>query len=97
MFRRIMRVGIFVVGPYQRGTIMQLAIATVFCIIFLVIQLQAMPYRHLADNYLGLCCSLSLTVFFLCCNYYKFATLTELKDFQVPKVMTATPSCTHPI
>ena len=88
MCRRIVLVGIFVIGPYQRGTIMQLAIATLFCIIFLVIQLQAMPYRHLVDNYLGLCCSLSLTLFFLCCNYYKFATLTELKDLQASAMIT---------
>ena len=39
-----------------------------------------MPYRGLLDNYLALGCSLSLTVMFLICNYYKYSSLTSLRD-----------------
>ena len=45
-----------------------------------VLQLQAMPYRKSFDDYLALCCSLSLTVLLLCTIFYKYASLTELPD-----------------
>ena len=65
MTRQLVLVGIFVVGPFARGSMMQLALATVFCIAYLVLQLQAMPYNRLGDDYLALACSFSLSILFL--------------------------------
>ena len=76
------QVGIFVVGPYERGTMMQLALATLVCIMLLAFQLQANPFVHTTDDFLAASCSFCLAVTFLCCVCYKLNTLTELKDMQ---------------
>ena len=77
-----MLVGVFVVGPYHPGSMMQLALAAIVCAIYLVVQEQAMPYRSLTDNYLGIGCSFLLLNLFLACIFYKVATLTELDELQ---------------
>ena len=82
MARRFLLVGLFVIGPYHPGSMMQLAIAALTCIIFLLIQAQLMPYTSRLNNYLGLGCSLSLTVLFLTCIFYKISSLTELHELQ---------------
>ena len=82
MGRRFLLVGAFVVGPYHPGSMMQLALAALTCVLYLALQEQAMPYRLPTDNFLALCCSLSLVVLFLACIFYKLATLTELRDVQ---------------
>ena len=46
MLRRFVLVGLFVVGPYHRGSIMQIAVATFFCILYLFAQQQVQPYRR---------------------------------------------------
>ena len=38
MLRRFLLVGVFVVGPAQRGSVMQLAIATLLCLVYLAVQ-----------------------------------------------------------
>jgi len=82
MARRFLLVGIYVVGPYHSGSMMQLALAALTCIIFLVIQVQALPYRSPTDNSLAIGCSFSLAVLFLTCIFYKVSTLTELHELQ---------------
>lgn len=57
---------------------MQLAVANLTSVLYFAIQLQAMPYKSLADNYLALGCSLALTVMLLCSIFYKYASLVEL-------------------
>ena len=71
MGRRFLLVGLFVVWPFKQGTIMQVAIANLTALLFLVLQLQVMPYRSLMDDYLALGCSLSLSVMLLCTIFYK--------------------------
>jgi hypothetical protein len=44
MARRLVLVGFLVVGPFERGSMMQLTTATVICIIYFAIQLLASPY-----------------------------------------------------
>ena len=82
MARRFLLVGLFVVGPYHPGSMMQLAMAALTCVVFLVAQAQAMPYRSQFDNYVGIGCSFSLAVLFLACIFYKVTTLTELQSLQ---------------
>eukprot|EP00966_Prymnesium_polylepis_P120160 2776615-Prymnesium_polylepis.1 len=67
MLRRFLLVGVYVVMPYHQGSMMQLALAALTAIIFLMIQAQAMPYRSTTDNYLGVGCSFCLAVLFLSC------------------------------
>ena len=82
MMRRFLLVGLFVIGPYHPGSMMQLAMAAMTCIVFLVVQAQAMPYRSQIDNYVGIGCSFSLAVLFLACIFYKVTSLTELQSLQ---------------
>jgi len=82
MSRRLLLVGAYVVGPFHPGSTMQLALAALTCVIYLAIQMQMMPYRTHADNYLAAGCSLSLVVLFLTAIFYKFAMLTQVKDLQ---------------
>ena len=96
MFRRLLLVGIMVL--VLRGQLTQLVISTVFCLMYLLIQMQAQPYRDSADDYLANACSFSMSIIFLCCIMFKISTLTELKeilarmspeqqvDFNVPSV-----------
>ena len=82
MARRFLLVGLYVIGPYERGSMMQLATACLTCIVFLVVQAQAMPYRGQTDNYVGICCSFALAVLFLACIFYKVSTLTDMQSLQ---------------
>ena len=82
MTRRFTLVGLFVIGPYPRGSLMQLIIATLFSIVFLTIQVQAKPYKKIHDDYVALSCSFGITVAFLCCVVYKIDTLTDLSEIK---------------
>lgn len=82
MTRRLTLVGLFVIGPYGRGSLMQIVVAALFCIIFLTIQVQAKPYNEIHDDYLALACSFGITVAFLCCIVYKIDTLTDLMEIK---------------
>ena len=82
MIRRFLLVGLFVIWPFQQGQVMQLALATLFAMVYLLVQSQAQPYRNNFDNSLALGCSFSLSVLLLCCIFYKYISLTELEDMQ---------------
>ena len=56
MSRRFLLVGAYVVGPYHPGGVMQLALAAITVLIFLVAQLLLMPYKSFTDNYLATSC-----------------------------------------
>ena len=82
MARRFILVGLFVIGPYHKGSMMQLAVAALTCVIFLLVQAQAMPYRSPSDNYFGTGCSFALTVLFLTCIFFKVNALTDQQSLQ---------------
>ena len=82
MGRRFLLIGVYVVGPYHPGSMMQLSLAAVTCVLFLVVQAQSMPYRSYTDNYLAVGSSLSLVVMFIASIFYKVATLTELQQIK---------------
>jgi hypothetical protein len=74
MFRRFLLVGLLsIVNP---GSVVQLIVATTFCILYLVIQLLASPFRRLTDGFVGLCGSASLVLMFVSCIVMKLKTLT---------------------
>ena len=51
MFRRVLLVGLMSI--VLEGSIVQLVIATLFCIFYLILQLQAKPFRHADDDYVA--------------------------------------------
>ena len=69
MLRRFLLVGLFV--TLAPGSITQITVGTIVCAIYLMIQLQARPYKNESDNYLAVASSFSLTMLFLCSIIYK--------------------------
>ena len=69
MERRFLLVGLYVVAPYEQGNVMQLALATLTAMIFLVLQSQAVPYRSRLDSTLATGCSFALCVLLTCCIF----------------------------
>ena len=50
IWRRFMLVGLLVVWPFKQGSVMQVAFANLIALLYLVLQLEAMPYRKLLDD-----------------------------------------------
>jgi hypothetical protein len=82
MLRRFLLVGLFVVWPYDQGSIMQVAMANLTALLYLAIQLQVSPYRRRVDDHLALGCSLSLSVMLLCTIFYKYVSLIQLPSIR---------------
>ena len=80
MLRRFVLVGVFVV--IEQGSVEQLAYATLFSIVFGIVQAACAPYRMPSDNAMALGCSLALSVLFVICMIYKYGELTDLDDVQ---------------
>ena len=80
MLRRLMLVGIFVL--YERGSVMQLVFAAVFCAVYLLLQMSCMPYDRLSEDFLANGASFALLIIFLGCIVFKLGALTELPDVQ---------------
>ena len=78
MFRRFFLVGMMsiVLG----GSLVQIVIATLFCIFYLILQLQVMPFKDLFDDYVALACTSSLTVLFFSCVVLKIGVLTDVPE-----------------
>ena len=77
MLRRFLLVGLFITCPFHQGSVMQVATANLFAIIYLVLQLQTMPFRNVFDDYLALGCSLSLSVLLLCSIFFDHHAFLE--------------------
>ena len=60
MARRLVLVGFLV--PVSPGSLQQLACGVMVAVLYLLFQLQARPYRRLADNYIAMMASFSLVV-----------------------------------
>jgi len=80
MLRKFLLVGLFV--NLMPGSIMQIAIGTMFTAAFLMVQLQAQPYKTDSDDYLAAASSFSLLMVFFCSVIFKYASLTASEDLQ---------------
>ena len=80
MLRKFLLVGLFV--TLMPGTIMQVSVGTIVCATYLMIQLQASPYKNQSDDYLAVASSFSLLMVFFCSIIYKYATLTASQDLR---------------
>ena len=75
MARRFVLVGAFMlVWP---GSLVQLILGTVTAAMFLLVQIQARPYKRTSDNYLASAASFCLLIYFLCCVMYKISGLVD--------------------
>ncbi len=87
--RQFLLVGLFrIIMP---GEITQLILATLLVILYLVLQVQALPYRNESDAYLAMAVTVSLFVELFCCNLYKWNTLVDLVTAQDAQLNTQTP------
>ena len=80
MFRRFLLVGLLSV--YQPGSIMQITMAGLFCLLYLVIQVQAQPFKQLGDNFVALSVSFSLAILFFCCIIIQLKVLTKTQEVE---------------
>jgi len=80
MLRKFLLVGLFV--NFVPGSIMQIAIGTMVSAAFLMVQLQAQPYKTKSDDYLAAASSFSLLMVFFCSVIFKYASLTASEDLQ---------------
>ena len=80
MARRFLLVGMFVIWPFNRGSLMQIGLAMLTSMVYFFIQQSAEPFKKRTDNHVALCASFSLIGVFLCCVYLKISTLTELEQ-----------------
>ncbi|KAL3912703.1 MAG: hypothetical protein SGPRY_008246, partial [Prymnesium sp.] len=79
MLRRIVLVGLMVL--YQ-DTMMQLIVGSLLSAMFLLLQVQASPYKEANDNLLAASVSFCLVVYFMVCTAFKNTALTNLADIQ---------------
>ena len=80
MARKLLLVGIFV--TVEPGSVTQLAIGTIVCAVYLIIQLTAQPYARATNGFLATASSSGLLMIFICCIFYKYAALTDTEDIQ---------------
>jgi hypothetical protein len=74
MLRRLTLVGVFVI--FEQGSMTQLMIGTGFSACYMLIQMQAAPYKEISADFLANGCSFAVLVFFLCCMVFKVGTST---------------------
>ena len=75
-----MLVGLLGLPLFNPGSILQLVVATTFCIVYLVLQLQSKPFKDPVDDYLALSVSTSLVVLYFACVLIKLKALVELDE-----------------
>ena len=81
MGRKFLLVGLFVWRPAQ-GSITQIAVGTIVSAVYLMIQLQAQPYKNATDDYLATASSFGLLMVFICSIFFKYTSLTDTEDIQ---------------
>ena len=80
MQRRFLLVGLMVV--VKPGSILQIAMACIYSILYLVFQMEAKPYLNISDDYLANVCSFSIVLVYVSCLFIKIDALTELQGVQ---------------
>ena len=80
MLRKFLLVGLFVV--LKPGSIEQIVVGTIFSATYLMVQLQAAPYKKQSDDFLAAASSFSLVMVFFCSVIYKYAALVNTESLQ---------------
>jgi len=79
--RKFFLIGMMVI--VCRGSILQITIGTVANAAYLMMLLQAQPYKHRYDNYLAQGSSFGLLMVFFACVLYKYESLVASDDLRV--------------
>ena len=69
MVRRFVLVGLFVI--VEPGTVTQVVGGTLFCAVYLTVQLQLAPYRKISDGFVAAASSFGLLGLFTACLIFK--------------------------
>ena len=75
MMRKFLLVGLFVC--IEPGSITQIAMATIVTAVYLLVQLNAKPFKNPADDFLAASASFALLMLFFCSVIYKYIALTD--------------------
>ena len=75
MARKFLLVGLFV--TIEPGSITQITSGTIVCAVYLLVQMQAKPYKHRTDEYLATGSSFGLLMVFFCSIIFKYTSLTD--------------------
>ena len=78
MARRFVLVGLLQV--VASGTLLQLLLGTLTCFVYLVLQLQIVPYKDATNGYVALASSAALVLFFITCLVYTMALLVDVPE-----------------
>ena len=76
LLRRFFLVGLFQYYP-NPGSLAQIVSATLLCVIYLFMQLQAAPFKSITDDYLAKVCSFFLVCLFACCTLFRLLETLE--------------------
>lgn len=79
MLRRLVLVGLMVL--YQ-GTMMQLVVGGMLAALFLLLQVQASPFKETTDDFMASSVSFMLVVIFSVCYAFKYDELVSLPEIQ---------------
>jgi len=77
MLRRALLVGLLRLVPPHPGSILQIAIATLVSVAYIVIQQQAAPYKSLSDGWVAMASSVAMLVLFVWAIISKYSELAD--------------------
>jgi len=77
-FKKLFLVGIMIL--VRPDTIVQLGVAIIFCLIFMLGAAIAKPYRREENDYFAVACNFALTAVFVFCTMLKVKTVSETMD-----------------
>jgi hypothetical protein len=80
MLRRFVLLGLLAFYP-THGSLAQIAIGTLLCLVYLFVQMQASPYRGIRDDYIGKVASFFLLMYFGCCFVFKVLERLERPEY----------------
>jgi len=75
--KKMLLVGFFALEPFHPGTITQLVVALLVCLTFMMLQMQAAPFRNHEDDFLSMATSFSLVLVFFMSVILKQGSLQE--------------------
>ena len=78
--KKMLLVGFFALEPFHPGTITQLVVALLVCLTFMMLQMQAAPFRNHEDDFLSMATSFSLVLVFFMSVILKVGSLQEELD-----------------
>ncbi len=76
-------------GAILPGSVLQLIVATLFCIIYLVVQVHARPFKTESTMFVAVSASAALTVFFVLLSFYK------VRAHRAARLAAQSPSCSR--